>query len=615
MKSAFQMKNYAKEILFFYYMLIIDFFYCIVIVYNVIDFIVWFLYNKPKLIFRNKHFANTPCIDVVIPVYKECYSVIEKTIEHACKLNYPNYNVFMLDEINTTERINLCERYNVKHIHRLVKGYAKAGNLNYFLTLTSQSKSEFVLIIDADHLVEPDALNYILSHMEDDTGFVCALQEYYNNPIYISSSGNFHINTVSLDIGALYGTNMLIRRSALNAVGNFPVYSVGEDHALTHSLLFANIKGKTIYNNNMFIGTTPQTLYEYRCQLHRWFLGDMQRCIVQNCIFSSININEKFALCFYQIRFLNSFLVVYTLLFATLLNHDIHLKMLLSHLFILFTYCITHKSILDAINNLCIGYIMGIDTLIIIAEILLSFSKKFISSAEVTGNHFFKDNLWLWICNIFNILYLLLSINYDAKYWYCMFFTIVINYPLITDMFIYKEKNYEITPKLYHIILFISKLLFTISFCLPVSFIHPLYQLIVFLNYMDFVILPLKSIRNIKFHHISFNCLYFIVKYLNLITDNSLKITQTLFFLEILGVVVPFCDIIAVNDRIKQMAVFYTIICLRIPCFIYLYYELYNYIITISSKAMFVWACITVFAYNDIKFLNYYNNVIIKRKC
>lgn len=96
-----------------------------------------------------------PSVDVYIPTYDEAIEVLEKTITGALCLDYPNFNVWVLDDGRRPWLKDYCEAKGVGYITRPDNSHAKAGNINHALKNTS---GEYVALFDADFIVQRDFL-------------------------------------------------------------------------------------------------------------------------------------------------------------------------------------------------------------------------------------------------------------------------------------------------------------------------------------------------------------------------------------------------------------------------------------------------------------------------
>ncbi len=106
-----------------------------------------------------------PLFSIIIPANNE-EDHIEGVIGHLSKVNYPKYEVIVVNDGSTdkTEKIlnDLVKKYPqwLRVVH-LTPNMGKATALN---TGTLLSQGEFVLAIDADAFLDPDALRWIAWH-------------------------------------------------------------------------------------------------------------------------------------------------------------------------------------------------------------------------------------------------------------------------------------------------------------------------------------------------------------------------------------------------------------------------------------------------------------------
>ena len=107
----------------------------------------------------------TPKVSLQVPAYNEPLEVVEATLRTLARMNYPNYEVLLIDNNTPDEATwrpleSLCKELgpNFKCLH-LDKwpGY-KSGALNFALTQTDP-EAEIIAIIDADYQVQPNYLN------------------------------------------------------------------------------------------------------------------------------------------------------------------------------------------------------------------------------------------------------------------------------------------------------------------------------------------------------------------------------------------------------------------------------------------------------------------------
>ncbi|MDP6740279.1 MAG: cellulose synthase catalytic subunit, partial [Planctomycetota bacterium] len=103
-------------------------------------------------------------VDVFVPSYNEDIAILRGTLQACLAMDYP-HRTFLLDDGNREEMKLLCEELGVHYITRDNNLHAKAGNLNNAL---DQTEGQFVAILDADHIPEPNFLTKMVGHFRDE---------------------------------------------------------------------------------------------------------------------------------------------------------------------------------------------------------------------------------------------------------------------------------------------------------------------------------------------------------------------------------------------------------------------------------------------------------------
>ncbi len=236
-----------------------------------------------------------PAVDVFIPVTGEPVEVVEKTVKAAKELDYPNHTIFILNDGFVAGKENwkdietLARKLNVQCITRKTSGGAKAGNINNALRKTTGA---LIAIFDADMVTHRDFLKKTLPHFRNSRmGFVQTPQYYHN------TKGNAVAETAwkqqelffgpimqgKEKSGAVFicGTNVLIRRTALEEAGGMYEKSIAEDF-LT-SIIIHEKKWESRYVPEVLAeGMAPEDLMSYYKQQSRWARGSLQVLLSEN---------------------------------------------------------------------------------------------------------------------------------------------------------------------------------------------------------------------------------------------------------------------------------------------------------------------------------------------
>jgi len=227
-----------------------------------------------------------PEVDIFITVAGEPKDIVQKTLEGILAMEYPKYHVYILNDGYVAKRDNwqeaedLAKEFGVKCITRKIPGGAKAGNINNAL---KQSQSSFVVIFDADHIPYKHFLEKMIPYFSDEkVAFVQSPQYYKNHDLNYVTSGSWEQQELffgpicmgknRLNAATMCGTNMAIRRTAIEEVGGMCEESIAEDFATG---LFMHDKGwKSVYVSEILSeGLAPEDFLSYYKQQFRWARG------------------------------------------------------------------------------------------------------------------------------------------------------------------------------------------------------------------------------------------------------------------------------------------------------------------------------------------------------
>lgn len=219
-------------------------------------------------------------VDVFIPTYNEPVEIVRATVVAASRMRGQNVRVALLDDGDRTEMADLALECGVRYIRRDVHQGAKAGNINHALAHTD---APFVVVLDCDHVPQSDLVVRMLDEfVEDRIAFVQTPQYYANardNRVAGASWGQqalfFGAISRGKDAhGAMFccGTNVMLRRTALDEVGGFPEGSLTEDFTL--SVALHENGWRTRYLPEVLAsGLGPEDLASYTGQQRRWARG------------------------------------------------------------------------------------------------------------------------------------------------------------------------------------------------------------------------------------------------------------------------------------------------------------------------------------------------------
>lgn len=208
----------------------------------------------------------------------EPIEMIEETLRAIKAIEYPHES-YLCDEADDAYLRQLCQKLGIHHITRDNRKDAKAGNINNAL---KQAAGEICVILDPDHVPQPDFLDPILPHFADPkVGFVQIVQAYKNIRESIVSRGaaqqTFQFYGPMMMSMNSYGTvqaigaNCTFRRAALDSIGGHAP-GLAED---MHTAMHLHARGwKSVYVPKVLArGLVPSTLSAYYKQQLKWSRG------------------------------------------------------------------------------------------------------------------------------------------------------------------------------------------------------------------------------------------------------------------------------------------------------------------------------------------------------
>jgi cellulose synthase (UDP-forming) len=237
---------------------------------------------------RSSPSSQLPEVDVFIPTYNEPIEVLEKTITGALCLDYPRFNVWVLDDGRRPWLKEFCRDKNVGYLTRPDNTHAKAGNINHALTKTT---APFVTIFDADFIPQRNFLMRTMGFFDDaNIGIVQTPHAFYNSdPMQtnlamrksLPDDQRFFFDAImpsrdAWNCAFCCGSNSITRREALNSIGGtLPTGSITEDMLLSLSLLRKGFITRYLCERLAF-GLAPENLDAFFVQRQRWARGAMQ---------------------------------------------------------------------------------------------------------------------------------------------------------------------------------------------------------------------------------------------------------------------------------------------------------------------------------------------------
>lgn len=276
---------------------VIDFLTALFLVFLVLGFLrlafMYVLMIREKRHELKRHYPeltaeNAPKVAIIVPAYNEEVNAV-RTLQNLKQQDYPNYDIMFVDDGSkdqTLAHVQAAFAQDDKIKILTKKNGGKASALNYGI---SQCDTEFVVCIDADTQLRPNAIRLLMQHFLLDND--CKLGAVAGNvkvgnqrnmltrwqAIEYTTSQNFdrmaysNINSITVVPGAIGA----FRKSAIIRAGGFTTDTLAEDCDLTMNII---MQGYTIENENYAVAMTeaPESIHQFVKQRTRWCFGVMQ---------------------------------------------------------------------------------------------------------------------------------------------------------------------------------------------------------------------------------------------------------------------------------------------------------------------------------------------------
>ncbi|WP_099204221.1 glycosyltransferase [Scatolibacter rhodanostii] len=232
-----------------------------------------------------------PDVDVFISTYNEPTELLYKTINACLHMEYPDLSkvhIYLCDDGHRDEMGELAKKMGVIHLVRDTHEHAKAGNLNYALSV---SNSPYIVTFDADMMPRHDFLTACIPYFmgEETIGFLQTPQTFYNPDLFqynlysenrFPNEQDYFYRDVQVMRNAsntvIYGgTNTILSRAALEEIGGFYTGVITEDFATG---MMIESKGYQCYaiDEAYASGMAPEDLKSLLKQRQRWARGCIQ---------------------------------------------------------------------------------------------------------------------------------------------------------------------------------------------------------------------------------------------------------------------------------------------------------------------------------------------------
>jgi cellulose synthase/poly-beta-1,6-N-acetylglucosamine synthase-like glycosyltransferase len=236
--------------------------------------------------------AYRPKVSLHVPAFAEPPDMLIETIASLEALEYPDFEVVVIDNNTTDESLwrpvaEYCRhRDRVRFVHVAPWPGYKSGALNLALRSHTDPAAEIIGVVDADYVVRHDYLARTVGHFADhQIAFLETPQDYrkWEGDRYLTACHDayrYFFDTAmpsrnernSIIFG---GTMGLIRRSVLDELGGWDEWCITEDAEASLRMLRAGHTG--LYINESFgQGLMPLSFAALKRQMFRWCFGGIQ---------------------------------------------------------------------------------------------------------------------------------------------------------------------------------------------------------------------------------------------------------------------------------------------------------------------------------------------------
>ena len=249
-------------------------------------------WRRPEV---KRKFADLPLVTVQLPVFNEMH-VVERLLTSVSKLDYPRekLQIQLLDDSTdeTTEIARMeieklqVRGFDAELIHRDDRTGFKAGALENGL---DTAKGEYVFILDADFVPNPDVLRETIHYFTDDEiGLIQTrwghLNRNYNLLTRVQAmflDGHLELEQTARNRSGRFftfnGTGGIWRKKCIADAGGWEHDTLTEDMDLSYRAQLRN--WRFIFLNEVETpAELPVDMDGFKSQQHRWTKGSIQCC-------------------------------------------------------------------------------------------------------------------------------------------------------------------------------------------------------------------------------------------------------------------------------------------------------------------------------------------------
>lgn len=228
-----------------------------------------------------------PFVFVIIPCYNE-----EKTVAHCLdgllkQIYHGKFEIILVDDGSTDNTGEICKEFVILHPGKIRYFYKENGGKASALRLgLERSGGEIIVTMDADSILDPYALKYLVSSFNDPSvGAVGGNVRVANKDNYLGRNQAVeYLTGLAINRRAFANLNCMqvisgaigaFRREVLEKIGGHPSDTIVEDMDVT---ILVHKAGYRVEYNGKAIAYTevPANLKDFLKQRYRWIFGGFQ---------------------------------------------------------------------------------------------------------------------------------------------------------------------------------------------------------------------------------------------------------------------------------------------------------------------------------------------------
>lgn len=251
--------------------------------------LLWFAYlgHSERNVLGAPSHDERPGVSIIVPGYNEG-AVIERAIASLLDLDYPEYEVVVVDDGSTDDMLARAVEWEGRYggVEVRVVTQPNAGKASALNTGIEVSRHPFILCMDADSMLEPQTLTRAIEHFSDPSvGAVAGNVKVENRDRFITRLQALeYIEGLNLPrraqgfvaaVSIVPGPVGMFRREALEEIGGYESDTFAEDADLTMKMISAG--WRVVYEDDAVAWSeAPERWMDLIQQRYRWTRGILQ---------------------------------------------------------------------------------------------------------------------------------------------------------------------------------------------------------------------------------------------------------------------------------------------------------------------------------------------------